>query len=144
MVALLFRPEVIRETQNAQGVPAFATLMFSHPQVFFGAFLVISATTLVSAIGLLKRQNWARLVFIGILALGIVWNLGGLVLMFIMSSSMPPVPEHTPADFRDGFDIMWKVMMGFSVLIALVFAGLFGWIIRRLVSREIKSEFLAL
>jgi hypothetical protein len=39
---------------------------------------------------------------------------------------------------------MWKVMTAFTVLIAVVFAGLFAWIIKRLVSHDIKQEFLAL
>jgi hypothetical protein len=140
----MFPPEAMREAENAKDAPVFARFMFSHPQVFFGAFLAVSATTLVSAIGLLRRQNWARFIFIGILVLGIVWNLGGLAAMFFVFSSTPPMPDQAPADFRDGFDIMWKVIMGFSVVIALVFAGLFGWIIKRLVSLEIKREFLAL
>ena len=144
MVALMFPQEDMRAAASAKDVPAFAKFMFAHPHVFFGAFLAVSATTFASAIGLLKRQNWARLVFIAILVLGIVWNLGGLVLMFSTFPSMAPAPEHAPADFRDQFETMWKVMMGFSVLIALAFAGLFGWIIKRLVSPEIKREFHAL
>ena len=144
MIALMFPPEAIGEAANDTNAPAFARFMFSHPQVFFGAFLAVSAIALVSAIGLLKRRNWARLIFICIMALGIVWNLGGLLWMYFMFPSMPQMPANAPSDFGDHFDVMWKVMMGFSVVIALAFAGLFGWIIKRLVSLEIKREFLAL
>ena len=144
MIALMFPQEEMREAATAKDVPAFARFFLVYPHVFFGAFLAASATTLVSAIGLLKRQNWARLIFIAILVLGILWNLGGLALMFLTFSSMPSVPDHAPADFRGGFETIWKVMMGFSIVIALAFAGLFGWIIKRLMSPEIKREFLAL
>jgi hypothetical protein len=144
MIAVMFPQEAMSEVANAKDTPVFAGFLMAHPQVFFGAFLVASAITFISAVGLLKRQNWARLIFVAILALGIVWNLGGLALMFLAFSPMPAVPQHAPADFQHGFDTMWNVMMGLSVVIALTFAGLFGWIIKRLMSAEIKREFVAL
>jgi hypothetical protein len=135
----------MREAETAQNMPAFARLMFAHPRLIFASFLVVSAITLISAIGLLKRKNWARLIFIGVMVFGILWNVASVVLPFYMFSSFqPPMPERTPADFRDSFDLMWKVMTAFTVLIAVVFAGLFAWIIKRLVSHDIKQEFLAL
>lgn len=143
MLALMFPQEEMRAAANTKDFPAFAGYMFAYPHIIFGAFLAVSATTLVSAIGLLKRQNWARLIFIAILVVGILWNLGSLVLMFFAFSSMPPVPDHAPADFRDQFETMSRIMTGFSVVIALAFAGLFGWIIKRLLSPEIRGEFLA-
>jgi hypothetical protein len=116
----------MREAQGTQDLPAFARFVFAHPRAIFGFFLVISAATLVSAIGLLKRKNWARLIFIAIMVLGITWNLGGLILPFYMFSTfVPSMPEHTPQDFRDSFEMTWKVMTAFTVLIALVFASLF-------------------
>jgi HAMP domain-containing protein len=39
---------------------------------------------------------------------------------------------------------MWKIMTAFTVVIGLAFAGLFAWIIMRLVSQDIRREFLAL
>jgi flagellar biogenesis protein FliO len=38
---------------------------------------------------------------------------------------------------------MWKVMTAFTILMAIAFIWLFGWIIKRLVSAEIKREFVA-
>ena len=144
MIGLMFPADAMREVENAKDMPAFARFMFAHPQVIFGSFLAISAATLIAAIGLLRRKNWARLLFIGIMALGILWNVVSVALPFFMFSSMPPMPENTPSDFRDSFDIVWKVMTVFTILMAVAFAVLFGWIIKRLVSREIKHEFLAL
>jgi hypothetical protein len=59
-----------------------------------------------------------------------------------MFSAFPPVPEHTPADFRDQFEIMTKVMLAFTTVISVAFSILFGWIIKRLVSTEIRREFV--
>lgn len=144
MIAVMFPAEAMREDETMKNAPALARLMFSYPQVIFGAFLAIAGTTLISAIGLLRRKNWARLVFVVMLSLGILWNLGSLAVMFFTFSSMPQVPDHAPPHVQSEFDFMWNLMMGFSVVLALVFAGLFGWIIKRLVSLEIKREFLAL
>jgi hypothetical protein len=144
MIALIFPAEAMREAGNAQDVPVFVRFMFAHPQLIFASFLALSAVTLIAAIGLLKRKNWARLIFIGIMGLGILWNLASVVLPFFMFSSIPPMPEHTPSDFRDNFDLMWKVMTAFTVVMALAFAGLFVWIIKRLISDDIRKEFLVL
>ena len=146
MIFLIFPVEemrmAVKEVREAQGMPAGFSFMFEYMWLLFVLFLFISATTLVSAIGLLKRRNWARLVFIGIMAVGILWNLGSLAMPFLMTSWMP-APEHAPPEFLEVFDLVWKIMMAVSILMGLAFAALFGWIIKRLVSAEIKSEFLA-
>lgn len=149
MLSIMLTPEElrapVREAEAAQDMPAFARFIFANPRLIFGAFFVVSAITLISAIGLLKRKNWARLVFVGIMVVGVIWNLGSLALPFFMFSAfVPPMPEHTPSDFRDSFQLMWAVMAAFTVVIALAFAGLFAWITKRLTSHEIKREFLAL
>ena len=126
-------------SKHAQDVPAAASFMASHFKLFFASFFVLCATTLVSSIGLLKRHNWARLVFIAILGLGIVWNLGGLLVQFTMFSSFPPPPvvSHEP----DAFKSMFITIMVFTAVITVAFSLLFGWIIKRLVSRPIAAEF---
>jgi hypothetical protein len=96
MLALMFPSEELRtsmqEAEKAQPMPAVFRFMFENFRFFFIAFLVLSAGTLITAIGLLKRQNWARLIFIGIMALGVVWNLGSLAMPFIMTSLVPDIP----------------------------------------------------
>jgi hypothetical protein len=132
-------------TQGTEDLPAFARFMFSHPRMIFGGFLAVAAITLVSAIGLLKRKNWARVLFIAIMVLGVLWNIGSLILPFYMYSAfVPPMPESTPQDFRESFEMTWKIMIAFTVVIALALATLFAWITKRLVSRDVKREFLAL
>lgn len=144
MLFLVFPIEEMRaaakEANEAHGVPAGFGFMFEHMWLLFVLFLLVSATTLVSAIGLLKRWNWARLAFIGVMALGVLWNLGSLAMPFFMTSWMP-VPEQAPPDFLDAFDVIWKIMTVVTILMGLAFAGLFGWIIKRLVSPQIRAEF---
>jgi hypothetical protein len=148
MLALMFPTEELRaavkESENTQPMPALFRFMFENFRYFFAGFLALSAGTLIAAIGLLKRRNWARLIFIAIMALGVVWNLASLAIPFMMTSLIPEVPAHAQSDFHDNFKVMWNIMIGFTVVIGLAFAALFVWIIKRLVSNDIKREFLAL
>jgi len=148
MLTVMFSTEefgaLTREAQNVQEMPAVFRFMFANFRFFFLGFLIVSATTLVSAIGLLKRKNWARLIFVGIMTVGIVWNLSSLAMPFVMSSVMSGMPTAAPSDIHDNFMLMWNIMMIVSIVICLAFAALFAWIIKRLVSQDIKSEFLAL
>jgi cytochrome bd-type quinol oxidase subunit 2 len=142
MISMMAPQGSMRGIENAKEIPVFAKFMFSHPQIIFGTFLAVSAGTFISAIGLLKRKNWARIVFIGLMGLGILWNIAGAVLPFIMFSSMPPMPAHVSDETRNNFELIKNIMMVFSILMTILFACLFGWIIKRLISPEIKQEFL--
>jgi len=79
MITAMFPMEEMQKSLNApeaQEMPAVARFMFSHFTLFFRAFLVVTLVTFISAIGLLKRKNWARIIFIALMALGIAWNIG--------------------------------------------------------------------
>ena len=75
VINTVFPTEQFRAAQSGVPMPAAFAWIFDHVRLFFFLFLVVSATTLISAIGLLRRRNWARRAFVGILALGIAWNL---------------------------------------------------------------------
>ena len=124
-----------------QQMPAFFMFMFEHIRLFFLSFLAVSASTLVAAVGLLRRKNWARLVFVGILSLGIVWNVAGVLLQRTMFSSMGSFVPGAPQEFAAEFERMTYIMFVFSVLFAIGFSFLFGWLIRRLLSKTICAEF---
>lgn len=125
-----------------QHIPPVALFMFQNMRWVFLAFLMASTVTLIAAIGLLLRKNWARRVIIGLLALAIVWNIGGLVVQHLFISSMPSLQADMPPDFKNVFDVFRIVITAFSVVVALVFSVLFGWIIKRLVSPIIRAEFI--
>ena len=145
MVNLTFPMEEIRgamrEAQGAQALPPFAAFMLGHFRLLAAFFLGVSVFTLVSAIGLLKRMNWARLIFIGVMILGVIWNLAGLVIPYFMYSSFPPMPDTAPPEFRDNFQLMMHIMTVVMAVIAIVFAGLFAWVAKRLMSADVKREF---
>jgi hypothetical protein len=82
MIAVVFprgvMPQIV--SQGDALVREFARLIFNHIQLIFLLLLLIFATTFAAAIGLLKRENWARVVFIGLMGLGIAWNVASIFL----------------------------------------------------------------
>ena len=133
--------DAMAHADGPEDMPAMFRFMFRHFRLFMAAFLVLSALGLASAIGLLRRQNWARLVFVGLLALGIAWNLGGMALQYAMFSSMQPTVARVPSDVQRDFDMMMMFMQVVSALMALALSLLFGWLIRRLLSAPVRAEF---
>ena len=81
------------------------------------------------------------MIFIFIMALGILWNLASLAMPFLMDSMMAEIPAPPQSDFHDNFKLMWNIMIVFTVVMCLAFAGLFAWVIKRLTSAEIRNEF---
>ena len=131
------------EQANLTGhLPALAIFIFSHFNYFFLLFFFVSVLTLVSAIGLLKRKNWARVTFIVLLSMGIIWNIGGVVFQFTMFNDMlSSVPAPETGQMVPEFARMVMFMKIGSLIMALGFSALFGWIIKKLVSAPIKAEF---
>lgn len=144
MVHTVFSADQMQEAMNAAKVqqpsipPAFA-FMFGNLKLFFAAFLILSVAMLTSSIGLLRRKNWGRVMFIALLAFGIAWSVGGLVLQYFVIGAMESQPAGAP-EFRS----FANVMLIFSSVIAIGVAVLFGWIIKRLVSPTIRQEFARL
>jgi hypothetical protein len=137
MIHVMFNKD--KFSQLPDDMPAGASFMFEYFQLIILAFLLICILMLVSSIGLLKRKNWARLVFIFILSLGILWSLASLILQAVFFSTMPEMSQSP--EFQE-FKAMQSIMQWFTAIISIGFAILFGWIIMRLLSSAIKQEFL--
>lgn len=132
------------ETSRQTGdVPATAQFMFDNMRWFFLFALIVFATTFVSSIGLLKRKNWARIFFIAIMTLGIIWNIGGFVFQLLMFSTIPDMPPNASPDMHTQFNTISIIFTVVGGIMALAFSVLFGWIIKRLISPGIKQEFQA-
>lgn len=142
MILMMFHKDqmsqVIKQAENAQHMSPFANFMFKYVDLIFPLFLIVSAICFVSAIALLKRKNWARIIFIILMSLGIVWNIGGTVLQFTLFNTMPEMAgTGAPPEFAQ----MMLVMKIAGVIMALGISALFGWIIKKLTSSPIKAEF---
>lgn len=125
---------------QSQAIPWGARVMVSHFEVFIWAFLVISVVMLVTAIGLLRRWNWARRIFILLMAMGIVWNLAGVLLQYWLFADVP-VPLDNPGEFSGAMQAMMLAMRIFTALVAVVMSGVMGWVMWRLTRPAIAAEF---
>jgi hypothetical protein len=126
---------------TSQQMPAIARLFFESPYLFFLLFWSVAVATLVAAIGLLRRRNWARVAFVGLMLLGVVWNLGGLWFQQQMFAAFPKPPGNAGPDFASEFETMANIVRVGSAVFAVAIAALFAWIAKRLMSPAIRAEF---
>ncbi len=127
-----------------QPLPLLTGLLLGYLPWVVGAGLVMSLATLASAIGLLLRLDWARRVFIGVLAVAIIANLLGLwlqheVVQALVSQTLTRAT--IPADALGVFGGFVTAARVMALLMTLGFCAMFGWIIRRLMSASVRQEF---
>lgn len=124
-----------------QDLPAALRLLLRNVWLVFVAFWLIAIMTLVAAIGVLLRKNWARLMFVGLLGIGIAWNVGAIWLQRAIISSMHQPPTRAPAEIASDLETMAKVMGIGMTLFAVGISLVLAWIAIRLMSPAISAEF---
>lgn len=117
--------EAMHSAEAARHIPSFFRFLFSNIRFLFLGLFLFFTITFTASIGLLRRKNWARLVFIGLMALGILWNVVG--------------PEDP--DFVQNFSRMFMIMRIATAVLIIGLTVLFGWIIRKLSSPAVRAEF---
>ena len=125
-------PEAVSE------IPPFARFMFNHFRLFVFLMFAITLFTLITSIGVLKRKNWARRVFIGLLGLSILLLLGSIAAQFFFfPGSSGFGSEEIPAEMKTMMTFMQVFFAFFYGAIAVIL----GWIIKKLLSAGIAHEF---
>ena len=104
------------------------------------ANLALGVVTIAASIGLVQRREWARVVFVALMALGVAWNLGVAWLQYDFTSAVQAeAAASNPAD--TGFFAFILVIRVLSFGFATVFCCLFGWIGYRLLQPDVAAEF---
>jgi len=147
-IMLAFMPQdlfnqALQDTTFTHAMPSAGRFMFAHFHAMVLAMFGVVATTLLSSIGLLRRSNWARLVFIGLLALGVLYN---IVVLFVQQAMVSSFNAPFAADTALGaaghqVQEMMQGMRVAMIVFELAFAAIFVWIIVKLVSPSIRAEF---
>jgi hypothetical protein len=124
--------------------PLLTGWLLSYLPWVVGAGLVLSVATLVAAVGLLMRLEWARRSFIALLLVAMILNLAGLWLQQEVMLSLAditiaraPLPPLVAGVFG-GFVVAARSM---AVVVTLAGCGLLGWIIHKLMSPAVRQEF---
>jgi hypothetical protein len=129
---------------STHGLPIVTAFLVEQLPWVLLAGLCFAVATLVAAVGMLIRLEWARRVFICVLAVTIVFNLAGLwlqheVVQAVVAATLKAAPlPPSVAEAFVGFVTASRVM---GVAMTLVGCALCGWIIRRLMSPAVRQEF---
>jgi len=141
MVHVMFPPDFREQiAQNATHVGA-GFEMFRYLEIIAAVVLVLMAITLISAVGLLKRRNWARTTFIGLMLLGVAWNAVSFAWQLYFMNELMPHAVQAKDEFAERFNAMFSVMTWATGAIALALSALFGWIAWKLTRPVIRAEF---
>ncbi|MBO9716856.1 MAG: hypothetical protein J7507_08590 [Pseudoxanthomonas sp.] len=143
MIHLMLRDAALDQALQAapENVPAVLVFLAGHARLVFVGFFLVTLFTLASSIGLLRRYNWARWCFIGVMGLGIAWQLAGLA---IQSSLLATVRGQFAQAAQMGGPDMGAMVAVIAVVGAIFAAGmivLHAWLILRLVSPRVAAEF---
>lgn len=130
--------QIMQNAEQSNQLPSLVRFLISNLDFVLFALLLLSFTLFVSSIGLLRRRNWARIIFILFIAFGSFCMVTGVVMQFAMFHSISEMSEEK---IPDNIKSMMLVMRVASSIIALTVSLLFGFIIKKLCSREIRSEF---
>ena len=124
--------------------PPLTTFMFDYMPWFFALMLVLNVFLFITSINLYRRKNWARLVFIVMLLLGVLWNIGGLAFQFHFMTEIEQQAMSTGHNeqFAEVFNGMMSIMRWFTLLFTIGLSLLFGWIAWKLHTPKIRQEFL--
>jgi hypothetical protein len=134
----------LRVAADDRPLPLLSGLLMSYLPWVVGAELVMSLAMLASAFGLLLRWDWARRVFIGILAAAIAVNLAGLWLQHelvhsvvantLALATLPPAVTGILGGFATAAQAM-------AALVTLGACAVLAWIIGSLMSPRVRQEF---
>ncbi|MDH4321692.1 MAG: hypothetical protein OEV73_09375 [Desulfobulbaceae bacterium] len=124
--------------EGAQHMPFLLQLLFEHFRLYLSFVFSLSFATLISAIGLLKRNDPSRRVFITVLIVVIL----ALLAAFITQLSIRPATDNIPtAQIPAEAKTMMRAMKGFFFIITFSISCLFGWLIAFLTAPDTKREF---
>lgn len=133
--------EALRQATQDPLIPPLAAFMFRHLREVLLFMLLSCIATLAISIGLFKRREWARKLFIGLMCLGIVWQLGSIVFQAMLMSDMAGTMGDVPPAIAQQFQAMQYVATIIGGVFGLALAALQAWIIHRLIREPARSEF---
>lgn len=123
------------------GVPPEMAAIWSAMPWLLAFFLAASVATLVASIGLIRRIEWCRKLFLSLLAIMVLWQLGSIGYAFWFVRFTRAQMAEVPAEFARAFEASQWMVLSVTVVIALAFLGVFAWLFRRLTRADVRAEF---
>lgn len=131
----------MRTEHAVEKLPEAVRFIFSHVKLLATIMLAGSAAMLWVSVGLLKRREWARWGFIGLMLLAAAGHLaplaGGAGLVTWATNLLSGAPDGVQQTVSGVARAAWLVFAGLNVLLAAVFA----WLAWKLTRPEVRAEF---
>lgn len=132
MVNLMFEEHNMQSSTND-----FSSFMFANMNIIILLTGLLILFSFISALGLLKRKEWARKSYIGLFSFGILYFLSTMIFQWFFTNNIFG-NFHSP---KTEFDTMFIIIQIFTIFFTIGMCVLFAWLINRLVSYRIKEEF---
>lgn len=131
----LDEPYHISKVDDASGFN-WKEALFSNIKWVFAFVGLCILSFFISSIGLLKRKNWARKAIIILLVLGLMYIIGASIANVIAFRNLRSIPNQSD---MEAFEIVLPIVMA---VFAIGMTILYIWIIKKLMSQNIKAEFI--
>lgn len=110
--------------------------VFYYSEIIVAIFLLIAIWTFITSIGLLKRKNWARISMICIFFWAILWTITSSSFQWFYFFDIQF------SDFSEvSLDIASIIATAVFLVLIITLTVLFIWLIKKLISQNIKNEF---
>lgn len=151
MIHLLFPPdafEALAEGPLPPGMPPAAGWFLAHIRWVFALVLLPTVAVFVASLGLLRRREWGRRLFIAMMVFSIVLGFASLLfqgaMLVGMDEHFAQLAQHAPDHQPTPDPRLFLIGIGvFMLLYATGVAAIQAWIIKRLMSPAIVAEFAA-
>ncbi len=107
-----------------------------------GASLALNLAVVYASYALLKRRNWARLFWIALMSVVVIWCLAGLFSPMDVSRLSQELNQ-VPPEMREEMAALLPLVKFSAYVISLVLAALCAWLVRRFCAADIRREFQA-
>lgn len=122
-------------------LPPLVMAVFDNMPGIAVVMAAASLLTLLISIGLLRRHNWARLAFAWMMIAAAALHIAGAFLPLYLLRDFSPASDAIPPEFNRIAAALKNIFTIMSIVMSIAFAGVFGWMAKRLMSADIRREF---
>lgn len=138
MLTFLFSNEEFAAAMqlSSKEMPAQAAFMLEHIRSISWSAFAIAALLVSASVGMLRRKNWARLLFIGMM-----WLFAVVTVTMAMVQLGYLANLSAGKDLPEGFIKLMQATKLMSLLFGIGLGVLFGWLGWKFARPAIKAEF---